>query len=295
VSGNGSAGDLEAFDRLRRRVLWALPTGLFVVGSRAADARNLMTCNWVMQVATSPKLVAVAVESGSMTRDLIERGGSFSVCLLARSDRGLVRRFVKPVRDIEIDAAGVATAMQGEPVFEVDNGLPCLATSVAWLACSVRSIVEWDGLQPAENGSGSLDSPTRRSAGRSAGGGAVGRPKIDPESEYAVLDEGLGVAQHGVVHEVHLGLLHEALAVRTLDGRKSPVADGLSPGAETCHHLLGIEFVGHGPTVAATSRGPVVPRPGGGRTTLVASFLGGDPGTLCAGNSPPLLGQGVGP
>jgi flavin reductase (DIM6/NTAB) family NADH-FMN oxidoreductase RutF len=150
VNGNGSAGDLEAFDRLRRRVLWALPTGLFVVGSRAADARNLMTCNWVMQVATSPKLVAVAVESGSMTRDLIERGGSFSVCLLARSDRGLVRRFVKPVRDIEIDAAGVATAMQGEPVFEVDNGLPCLATSVAWLACSVRSIVEWDGLQPAE-------------------------------------------------------------------------------------------------------------------------------------------------
>ena len=152
MSGNGSAGDLEAFDRLRRRVLWALPTGLFVVGSRAADARNLMTCNWVMQVATSPKLVAVAVESGSMTRDLIERGGSFSVSLLARSDRSLVRRFVKPVRDIETDAAGVATSMQGEPVIEVDNGLPCLATSVAWLTCSVRSIVNWDGLRPTEAG-----------------------------------------------------------------------------------------------------------------------------------------------
>ncbi len=147
MSVNGSWDDPEGFDRLRRRVLWALPTGLFVVGSRAAGTRNLMTCNWVMQVATTPKLVALAVESDSMTRDLIERGGSFSVSLLTRSDRGLVRRFVKPVRDTETDAAGVATSMQGEPVIEVANGLPCLVRSVAWLACSVRSIVNWDGIQ----------------------------------------------------------------------------------------------------------------------------------------------------
>jgi flavin reductase (DIM6/NTAB) family NADH-FMN oxidoreductase RutF len=123
-----------------------MPTGLFVVGSRAGDSRNLMTGNWVMQVATSPKLVAVAVESGSVTRQLIERGGSFSVSLLARSDRGLVRRFVKPVRDIELDVHGVATSMQGEPVVEVAGGLPCLAASVAWLACSVRSVATWDDL-----------------------------------------------------------------------------------------------------------------------------------------------------
>ncbi len=107
-------------------MLWALPTGLFVVGSRAGDDRNLMTCNWVMQVATSPKLVAVAVESGSVTRDLIDRGGSFSVCLLARSERSLVRRFVKPARDVETDGDGVATSIQGEPVVEVGDGLPCL-------------------------------------------------------------------------------------------------------------------------------------------------------------------------
>jgi len=148
VSGTGTVGDPEEFDRLRRRVLWALPTGLFVVGSRAGDDRNLMTCNWVMQIATSPKLVAVAVETGSSTRDLIERGGSFSVSLLARSDRGLVRRFVKPVRDVETDADGVATSMQGEPVVEVGDGLPCLATAVAWLACSVRSVTTWDALLP---------------------------------------------------------------------------------------------------------------------------------------------------
>jgi flavin reductase (DIM6/NTAB) family NADH-FMN oxidoreductase RutF len=144
VGGEGT----EAFDRLRRRVLWAMPTGLFVVGSRAGATRNLMTCNWAMQIAMSPKLVAVAVESGSVTRRLIDEGGSFSVSLLARSDRGLVRRFVKPVRDVELDDHGVATSLQGEPVVEVSGGLPVLAASVAWLACSVRSVTTWDDLMP---------------------------------------------------------------------------------------------------------------------------------------------------
>jgi flavin reductase (DIM6/NTAB) family NADH-FMN oxidoreductase RutF len=150
MSDPGPTGDGEeaedAYDRLRRRVLWALPTGLFVVGSRAGDDRNLMTCNWVLQVATIPKLVAVAVEAGSVTRGLIERGGSFSVSLLARSDRALVRRFVKPVRDVETDGRGVAVRLQGEPVTEVGGGLPVLTAAVAWLTCSVRSLTEWDHL-----------------------------------------------------------------------------------------------------------------------------------------------------
>ena len=157
MNEHGTTGDPEAFDRLRRRVLWAMPTGLFVVGSRAGDKRNLMTANWVVQVATSPKLVAVAVESGSVTRDLIERGGSFSVSLLARSERSLVRRFVKPARDVVTDGDGVATSIQGEPVFEVGDDLPCLRASVAWLACSVRSVATWDGLvdeAAAEAGAG---------------------------------------------------------------------------------------------------------------------------------------------
>ena len=149
-TGPGAGGD--EFDRLRRRVLWAMPTGLFVVGSRAGDRRNLMTCNWVMQIATSPKLVAAAVEADSVTRSLVEAGGSFSVSLLARSDRGLVRRFVKPVRDVEVDRAGVVTSLQGEPVVEVADGLPVLTAAVAWLACSVRSV---DGWEVADRDSGS--------------------------------------------------------------------------------------------------------------------------------------------
>lgn len=143
-AGEHAGGSADDGDRLRRRVLWAMPTGLFVVGSRSGDARNLMTANWVLQIATSPKLVAVAVEAGSVTRGLMEAGGSFSVSLLARSERGLVRRFVKPVRDVVVDDDGTATAMQGVPVVEVAGGLPVLADAVAWLACTVRTVHDWD-------------------------------------------------------------------------------------------------------------------------------------------------------
>ncbi len=135
--------DPDAYDRLRRRVLWSLPTGLFVVGSRSGARRNLMTCNWVMQVAVTPKLVAVAVEQGSVTRELIAEGGGFSVSVLARADRAVVRRFVKPVVTVETDVAGVAVTMQGEPVLEVAGGLPCLVSAVSWLSCRVRHTGDW--------------------------------------------------------------------------------------------------------------------------------------------------------
>ena len=41
------AGDeaQEDYDKLRRRLLWSLPYGLYVVGSRAGSRRNLMTLN----------------------------------------------------------------------------------------------------------------------------------------------------------------------------------------------------------------------------------------------------------
>ena len=142
--------DPDTYDRLRRRVLWSMPTGLFVVGSRAGERRNLMTANWVMQVATTPKLVAASVERESVTAALIAEGGGFSVSLLSRADRAVVRRFVKPVEDVVLGPSGVALAMQGEPVHEVAGGLPCLAAAVAWLSCRVRHTLD----------SGAVDGPT---------------------------------------------------------------------------------------------------------------------------------------
>src|SRR5689334_14664569 len=95
--------DPVEYDKLRRRVLWKFPSGLYVIGSRAGDRRNLMTANWVSQVSAEPKLVAVSVEKDAVTHELVTSGGAFAVNVIDREDRTIIRKFTKPV---ELDEAG---------------------------------------------------------------------------------------------------------------------------------------------------------------------------------------------
>lgn len=133
--------DAAADDRLRRRVLWALPTGLYLLGTRAGGRRNLMTVSWVTQVATAPRLVAVGVEAASVTRALLDEGGVFALSLLRRDDRAVVRRFVKPVdpADVHVDDVSGAGTMRDLPVVATATGAPVLAGAAGWLDCTVRA------------------------------------------------------------------------------------------------------------------------------------------------------------
>ncbi|HEY6426401.1 MAG TPA: flavin reductase family protein [Acidimicrobiales bacterium] len=128
----------DDFDQHRRRVLWALPTGLYLVGSRAGDEVNLMTANLVMQVCLEPKLVAVALERESVTARLVAEGGAFSISLLERGDRAVVRRFVKPVKDLQRAPDGTLVVMAGHPVREVgEQRLPVLASAAGHVVCAL--------------------------------------------------------------------------------------------------------------------------------------------------------------
>jgi flavin reductase (DIM6/NTAB) family NADH-FMN oxidoreductase RutF len=133
--------DPDAYDRLRRRVLWSLPTGLYVVGTRAGSRRNLMTISWVTQVATRPKLVGIGVESAAVTHRLLTDGMVFALSLLPRSERALVRRFAKPVTDAEVDEDTGAGTMQGQTVHAATTGAPVLDVASAWLDCEVRHVL----------------------------------------------------------------------------------------------------------------------------------------------------------
>ncbi len=128
--------DPEAYDKLRRRVFWTMPSGLYVIGSRAGDRRNGMTANWCSQLSSDPKLLGVSVEHEALTHDLIHEGGVFSVCVIDREDRAIVRKFTKPV---EVDVE--AQTLNGFPYVERTTGAPILAQSVAWLDCAVRQEV----------------------------------------------------------------------------------------------------------------------------------------------------------
>ncbi len=130
----------EEYDKLRRRVLWTLPYGLYVVGSRAGDRRNGMTLNWASQVSFDPKLVGIGVEKTAFTHELIAEGNVFSLCTVSREDRAIVRKFTKPV---EVDLE--AMTLNGFPFREGVTGAPILTQAPAYLDCEVRQAVDTGG------------------------------------------------------------------------------------------------------------------------------------------------------
>jgi flavin reductase (DIM6/NTAB) family NADH-FMN oxidoreductase RutF len=129
--------DPDEYDRLRRRVLWAMPSGLYVVGSTdGAQRRNLMTLNWATQLSFDPKLIGISVEGEAYTHELIEAGGVFSLCIIDREDRAIVRKFSKPV-EVDLDAS----TMNGFPVHPATTGAPVLDIAAAFVDCVVRDRV----------------------------------------------------------------------------------------------------------------------------------------------------------
>jgi flavin reductase (DIM6/NTAB) family NADH-FMN oxidoreductase RutF len=127
----------DEYDRLRRRVLWSLPYGLYVVGSRAGERRNGMTINFVSQVSMNPKLVGIGVEAEAVTHELITEGGVFALNTISREDRAIVRKFTKPV---EVDAE--ASTLNGFPFHDGLTGAPILDQAVAYVDCEVRQALD---------------------------------------------------------------------------------------------------------------------------------------------------------
>jgi flavin reductase (DIM6/NTAB) family NADH-FMN oxidoreductase RutF len=136
-SGVDTPEQQEDYDKLRRRVLWTLPYGLYVLGSRAGDRRNGMTMNWVSQVSFEPKLLAVGIEQGSLTHELVTAGGVFALNTVSREDRTIVRKFTKPV---EVDEA--TKTLNGFPFHDGATGAPVLDQAPAFIECEVRQSVE---------------------------------------------------------------------------------------------------------------------------------------------------------
>jgi flavin reductase (DIM6/NTAB) family NADH-FMN oxidoreductase RutF len=130
----------EGYDKLRRRVLWTMPSGLYIIGSREGERLNGMTANWVTQLSFDPKVVGVSVEKGAFTHELITAGRVFSVNLIDREDRAIIRKFTKPV---EVDRVG--RTLNGFAFHPAPSGAPVLDTALAWIDCAVRHEVDLGG------------------------------------------------------------------------------------------------------------------------------------------------------
>ncbi len=127
--------DHDEYDRLRRRVLWTFPSGLYILGSTDGDQRrNGMTINWITQVSFDPKLVGVGIEKSALTHELVTATNIFALSTVHREDRAVVRKFTKPV---EVDLA--AKTLNGFAYLERVTGAPILTQAAAFIDCEVRN------------------------------------------------------------------------------------------------------------------------------------------------------------
>ena len=101
--------------------------GLYVVGSKGREGDHAMTANWLTQVSFEPEIVAIAIEKGSLTRELIEEGGAFAVSILKSGQKEVAGRFAKA------DKSGMKS---GEFVAK-KTGAPVFRDAAAYLDCRV--------------------------------------------------------------------------------------------------------------------------------------------------------------
>ena len=65
--------------------LYKLSYGLFVLSARESDKDNGCIANTCFQVAENPNKLAISVQKGNLTREMIENTGVFNVSVLTES------------------------------------------------------------------------------------------------------------------------------------------------------------------------------------------------------------------
>ena len=124
-------------DRTIHEVLRGLPYGLYVLGVRGKGEGelNAMAVSWAMQCSFEPPLVMVAVRMPSRSYDLVKTGKVFSLNLLDKKERRILRLLEKPAA-----TSGDKLGKVGH--VEEDTGAPILRRAYAYLECKVRKIYE---------------------------------------------------------------------------------------------------------------------------------------------------------
>lgn len=109
--------------------LGRIPSGLFVVTWRDAEADRGMLASWVMQAGFAPPMVSLAVAPGRGLMAAIDAAHPFVVNVLAESQRPLLGRFAKAAED----------PFEGLAVTRTPAGVAVLADVAAWLECRAVS------------------------------------------------------------------------------------------------------------------------------------------------------------
>jgi flavin reductase (DIM6/NTAB) family NADH-FMN oxidoreductase RutF len=118
---------------LKKAVLRMFTYGLYAVTARHGADLSIMTANWLTQCSFEPPLLALAVESNSHSRQMIEDSGAFAINIYESGQRELAgslgRTFGKHPEKIS------EVAWKPGPL----TGSPLLDTALSWVECKIVS------------------------------------------------------------------------------------------------------------------------------------------------------------
>src|SRR2546429_9734024 len=120
----------------KKTALRMIPYGLYVLtagnkGGQVAAA----TVNWVTQASFEPPLVAIGVKADSHAHALIKENKAFALNVLGKGQQALAFTFFKP-------AEKKGDTISGEPFRPGKTGAPILASTPAFIECSLETTVE---------------------------------------------------------------------------------------------------------------------------------------------------------
>jgi flavin reductase (DIM6/NTAB) family NADH-FMN oxidoreductase RutF len=126
----------ESMDpNVKKTTLRMIPYGLYVLTAASGDRVAAATVNWVTQASFEPPLVVVGVKTDSHAHALIKESKAFALNVLGKGQQAMAFTFFKP-------AERQGSTISGEPFRPGATGAPILATTPAFVECTLEATVE---------------------------------------------------------------------------------------------------------------------------------------------------------
>jgi flavin reductase (DIM6/NTAB) family NADH-FMN oxidoreductase RutF len=120
----------------KKTALRMIPYGLYVLTAASKSGQvAAATVNWVTQTAFEPPLVVVGVKTDSGAHALIKESKAFALNVLGKGQQALAFTFFKPA---ELKDGKIS----GETYRSGSTGAPILASTPAYIECTLESTVE---------------------------------------------------------------------------------------------------------------------------------------------------------
>lgn len=101
--------------------------GVYVIGVSDGNHQNAFTAAWVMQVSFNPPLLAISINPGHYSYQLLQAGGVCAVNVLGQGQYAVAEHFGRPGKD----------KMAGFQWQKDKTGAPILSESLVYFDCQV--------------------------------------------------------------------------------------------------------------------------------------------------------------